>query len=88
MTTLREQWNALLGRLGLASDTENGVSDKQLETLNEALAEPADTPAEETAAGQTVTATRTLPHEDPSPTETPRSANQAAYDSDLRNFRR
>ena len=63
MTTIREQWNALLGRLGLASDTE-------------------------TAAGQTVTATRTLPHEDPSPTETPRSANQAAYDSDLRNFRR
>ena len=61
MTTIREQWNALLGRLGLASDTENGVSDKQLETLNEALAEPADTPAEETAAGQTVTATRTLP---------------------------
>lgn len=60
MTTIREQWNALLGRLGLASDTENGVSDKQLETLNEALAEPADTPAEETAAGQTVTATRTL----------------------------
>lgn len=50
MTTIREQWNALLGRLGLASDTENGVSDKQLETLNEALAEPADTPAEETAA--------------------------------------
>lgn len=45
MTTIREQWNALLGRLGLASDTENGVSDKQLETLNEALAEPADTPA-------------------------------------------
>ena len=83
MTTIREQWNALLGRLGLASDTENGVSDKQLETLNEALAKPADTPA-----GQTVTATRTLPHEDPSPTETPRSANQAAYDSDLRNFRR
>ncbi len=39
MTTIREQWNALLGRLGLASDTENGVSDKQLETLNEALAE-------------------------------------------------
>ena len=84
MTTIREQWNALLGRLGLTPDTENGVSDKQLETLNEALAGP----AEETAAGQTVTATRTLPHEDPSPTETPRSANQAAYDSDLRNFRR
>ena len=83
MTTIREQWNALLGRLGLTPDTENGVSDKQLETLNEALAGPADTPAEETAAGQTVTATRTLPHEDPSPT-----ANQAAYDSDLRNFRR
>jgi len=43
MTTIREQWNALLGKLGLAPDTENGVSDKQLETLNEALAEPADT---------------------------------------------
>lgn len=91
MTTIREQWNALLGRLGLAPDTEYGVSDKQLETLNEALTEQAertDPPAGETNAGQTVTATRTLPHEDPSPTETPRSANQAAYDSDLRNFRR
>lgn len=87
MTTIREQWNALLGRLGLAPDTENGVSEKQLKTLNEALAEPTDRPGK-TAAGQTVTATRTLPHEDPSPTETPRSANQEAYNSDLRNFRR
>ena len=88
MTTIREQWNALLGRLGLASDTENGVSDKQLETLNEALAELNRHAGRRDGRRTNGNGDPNASARRPIPDGNARSANQAAYDSDLRNFRR
>lgn len=90
--TIRQQWNALLERLGIDADADMRVSDEQLETLNEALTARSDpetgVPAdEESVLRQTAVATTTLPHEDPSPTETSGSANEKAYANDIRNFR-
>ncbi len=93
--TFREQWNALMGKLGIGADGAVSVTEGRPETplRKETADESPD--REEKQAGpeqgridpETVRATRTLPCEDPSPTEPVLSANATAYSEDARNFR-
>lgn len=88
--TIRQQWNALLCRLGLVPDTSDTVSEDQLQILNAALAEQTQPPeplAEEPPARAAATATKTSSQEDPSPNEPTRSINEMAYENDIRNFK-
>ncbi len=93
--TFREQWNALMGKMGISSDGATSAAESRPETRPREETTDESPDREEKSAGpereridpETVRATRTLPCEDPSPTEPVLSANATAYSEDARNFR-
>ena len=92
--TFREQWNALLGKLGIATEDGNPTGDERKSQTNDPAPAPNVEPPEKTLPPdrtrpdpRTIRATRTRSCEDPSPTEPVLSANAAAYTEDARNFR-
>lgn len=86
--TIRQQWNALLGRLGLEPSAGVAVDNDCIERFCAEEPAPDETPGTDAEqARRTAPPTRTAPKEDPSPAEPVRSPNATAYDEDIRNFR-
>ena len=84
-----------MGKMGIVADKDVSEPERQNEKQNGPRPQDDRTEEkEETSAAkpeqidpETVQATRTLPCEDPSPTEPILSANATAYNEDARNFR-